>query len=125
MDTETLPAICLVVLIFDLLTNQYLTETYSNYLLCAGTFVTVATTLWTTILIAYRIHSVSKHNIPKHAKQRFYRILEIIMQSSIVYSLVLVVDAVSFAIPQTESNTFPLFMVQNYIWAVVYSIAVF
>ena len=112
-------------LILDLLSDQYLTETYGNYLLCAGTFITVAATVWTTVLIAYRIHSVSKHNIPKHAKYQFYRILEIITQSSIVYSLVLVVDAVSLAIPRTESNTFPLFMVQNYIWAVVYSIAVF
>ncbi len=72
---------------FKLLSDPNLAFTYGNYLLGAGIFMTVATTLWTTILIAYRIYSVSKENIRNQGKRRFHNVLEIILQSSIVYSV--------------------------------------
>ncbi len=59
-----------------------------NRLISAAFFTTLVVTLWTTGLIAYRIHS-SSNLIQNRQKPRFYNILEIIIQSSFLYLLVL------------------------------------
>ncbi len=69
----------------------------------AGLFIALAVTLWTTVLIAYRIYSASK-GILKGRKYRFYRILEIIIQSSFIYSIALLADALLGTIPPRQSN---------------------
>lgn len=110
--------------VFDLVPSAHLPDAIHNYLISAGLFMTLATTLWTTILIAYRIYSASKYNISNQAKPRFYNILEIIIQSSFIYSLALVATALSLAIPQNESNVITLFAAQNYSGVILHVIAV-
>ena len=63
-----------------------------NHLTTAGMFITLEVTSWTTILIGYRIYSTLKHNIIR-SQHRFYRILKIILQSTFIYSLILLVIA--------------------------------
>ena len=124
LNTHSVSGLYLTVIIIDILPVTY-PEALHNLLFSAGMFMTVATTLWTTILIAYRIHSLSRHNIPNRVNHRFYRILEIILQSSMAYSVALVIYAVSLAIPQTNSNTFQFFLSGNIICDIAMTIAVF
>ncbi len=69
-----------------------------NRMIGAAFFTTLAVTIWTTVLIAYRIYSTSDLD-PIHKKNRFYNILEIIIQSSFVYSLALIPTALTVVIP--------------------------
>ncbi|KDR69171.1 hypothetical protein GALMADRAFT_145576 [Galerina marginata CBS 339.88] len=59
----------------------------TNSLLFAGYFVSFATSLMATLLIAYRVYSVSKQGTG--SAQRFRRIIEIMVQTAAVYSLAL------------------------------------
>ncbi|KJA15920.1 hypothetical protein HYPSUDRAFT_47981 [Hypholoma sublateritium FD-334 SS-4] len=79
-----------------------------------GLFLALAVTLWTTTLIAYRIYSASSH-VLNRKRSRFYNILEIITESSFIYSLSLVVIAVLTAIPMTPSNIWTLLKVSVYV----------
>lgn len=67
-------------------------------------FVSFATSLTTTVLIAYRIYS-SARNISdisfSTSKARFTHITEIIVQSAAIYSVILLVAAISGVIPTT------------------------
>ncbi|KAF8869918.1 hypothetical protein CPB84DRAFT_1855922 [Gymnopilus junonius] len=58
-----------------------------NKLLGSSLFVTFATTLVSTTLIAYRIHSVSKENVIQGTRRRVNHVIEILVQSAAVYSL--------------------------------------
>lgn len=66
--------------------------------------MTFATTFVTTILIAYRIHSVSKQDVLQGSRTRFNHILEILVQSAAVYSLVALAYAIVGFIPFTANN---------------------
>ncbi|KJA18842.1 hypothetical protein HYPSUDRAFT_44840 [Hypholoma sublateritium FD-334 SS-4] len=93
--------------------SPHATDALVNTINSAAMFTTLAATLWTTALIAYRIYSSSKHSL-KGAKPHFYNILEIILQSSFAYSLALIADAVLVAIPQNQSNVWPIYIATNY-----------
>lgn len=111
-------------MVLDILPSSPVSATTHNHIASAGLFMTLAATLWTTILIAYRIYSASKHNSLNQAKPRFYNILEIIMQSAFIYSLALVTSALLEAIPQNESNVWPLFKAAFYIGSILHAITV-
>ncbi|KJA18832.1 hypothetical protein HYPSUDRAFT_217954, partial [Hypholoma sublateritium FD-334 SS-4] len=76
-------------------------------------FTTLAVTLWTTILIAYRIYSAS-HHILDRKKRHFYNILEIIIQSSFLYSLALVTEALIVAIASKELHSVAVSIASKY-----------
>ena len=125
MDTYALTALYLTVVIFDILPNPYLSNTFYGQLFSAGMFATVATTVWTSTLIAFRIYSFSKHDIPNRPKpHRFFNILQIVLQSSLIYSLVLVANALLLVIPQTESNNVSLYCARGYGSVIAFTITV-
>ena len=95
-----------------------------NRLTSAALFTTLAVTLWATLLIAYRIYS-SSNLILNRKRPRFYNVLEMIIQTSFIYSLALVASAVAIAIPMTESNFLPLLWTVGYIFDIAFSITVF
>ena len=100
--------------------NTAVTQTHLD---SAGLFTVLAVTLWTTTLIAYRIYSLS-NNVLNREKPRLYKILELITQSSSIYSLALVADAVLGTIPLTQSNVWTLSMVSSYVGVIVSAITV-
>ena len=95
----------------------------SSYLDSAGLFIAVALTTWTTLLITYRIYSTSKDSKSRE-KSRFRNILEIITESSILYSLVLVANALIAAIPPTQSNIWTVLSASAYLYALLSAITV-
>ncbi|KDR65929.1 hypothetical protein GALMADRAFT_148306 [Galerina marginata CBS 339.88] len=62
----------------------------------AGYFVSLAATLITTILVAYRIYSVSRQGGPNEG--RFKRLIDILIQSGAAYSLALLVSGITTAL---------------------------
>lgn len=94
-----------------------------NHVTSAAMFTTLAETVSTTILIAYRIYSASNH-ILRREKRRFYNILEIVVQSSFIYSLALVANAVIDAIQPNDSNASTMSTASNYVCTILYAVAV-
>ena len=95
----------------------------SNCLLSAAYFMTLAVTLWTTVLIAYRIYSRSSLILDRK-KSPFYNILETIIQSSFIYSVALVPNALLGVIPEKVSNVYTLIPAENYLNVILFAIAV-
>ncbi|KDR69656.1 hypothetical protein GALMADRAFT_918004 [Galerina marginata CBS 339.88] len=63
-------------------------------------FVSVATSLTGTVLIAFRIHSVSSNDSEGVLSlERFKDIIEIVVQSAVLYSLALLVPAIGNIVP--------------------------
>ena len=94
-----------------------------THLTSAALFTTLAVTLWTTGLIAYRIYSGS-NLILNRKRPRFYNILEMVVQSSFIYSLALVPSALFPEITQTQSNMYTLITASNYMAAILSAITV-
>ncbi|KAF8186757.1 hypothetical protein BJ912DRAFT_451579 [Pholiota molesta] len=74
--------------------------TENNDLLAAVLFISFGTTLVTTVLIAYRIYSVSKQQLP--SSRRFNHIIDLVVQSGAIYSLSQLAYAITSIL--TESN---------------------
>lgn len=110
-------------MVLDIVPSTVQAGTAHNHLITAGLFTTLVGTLWTTVLIAYRIYSESRH-ILHGAKPRFYNILEIIIQSSFAYSVALVANALIVAMPLNQSNVFTLFTAGNYVGVILHAITV-
>lgn len=73
-----------------------------NHMSSAAVFVSLGTTLTTTFLIGYRIHTASLlNNSP--SRKLCSRIVVIIIESSAVYSLVLLAFAITLVIHVPES----------------------
>lgn len=70
-----------------------------------GLFTTSALTLVTTVLIVYRIHSVSQPDILKSRRTSYKKIIDLLIQSAAAYSLVAFIYAISSIIP--AASTFP------------------
>ncbi|PPR04276.1 hypothetical protein CVT26_004066 [Gymnopilus dilepis] len=88
---------------------EHFDPTYSqgvlvDNLIAAQSFMTSATTLTATILIAYRIYSASKENVFGSTRKRLSKIMEVLVESAAVYSLAAVAQAVALVIPETYSN---------------------
>ena len=84
-------------------------------------FVTAGLTLLTTALIAFRIYVAIRDQ--SHRTQ-YNKILEIVIQSSLLYSFSSVVYAIPSVIPMTPENFGPLGSITNYISTVAPLIAV-
>lgn len=89
----------------------------------AGLFMALAVTIWTTFLIAYRIYSASK-DVTGSERLRFRNILEIIAESSLLYSLVLVANALLVVIQGEQLNTRQLLSASAYLYVITSVIAV-
>lgn len=122
-NTYIFSGIYLTVVVFDLVPRAHITPATHNTLMGAGLFTTLAMTLWTTILIAYRIYSASRH-ILNGAKPHFYNILEIVLQSSFLYSLALAASALLAAMPSNQSNIWTIFTALNYSAAILTAVTV-
>ncbi|KAF8162114.1 hypothetical protein BJ912DRAFT_1006660, partial [Pholiota molesta] len=99
-------ALFFVEIIFDGIDGEFVSEALSitlNALLSAAFFITFATTLITTILIAYRIYSVSKQE--GVSARRFKHIIDIVIQSGAMNSLTLLVNAIIVVLPGSILNT--------------------
>ncbi|PBK76321.1 hypothetical protein ARMSODRAFT_876040, partial [Armillaria solidipes] len=71
-------------------------EAERNEVLFASFMLTV--TLWCTLLIIYRIWSVTRRSIQVESKKRAYRyIIEVVVESSALYSISLIVYIASYA----------------------------
>ena len=121
MDTDIITALSPIVMILDL--SHSMPLVLANSLTSARLFITLSVRLWTTILIAYRIYSASSRILGR-TKLRFYTLLKIILQSSIVYALVLVAAALVSTIPQNPSNVWGLFTAAKYIEAILRTVTV-
>lgn len=74
-----------------------------NHLLAAAFFMSFATTLVTTALIAYRIYSVSKQ--PGVSSRRLKHIIDIVVQSGAIYALSQLTIAIAGVV--SKPNTLP------------------
>ncbi|PPQ91226.1 hypothetical protein CVT25_001184 [Psilocybe cyanescens] len=82
---------------FGSLTNDA-NANLSNNLTSALTFVSLGTTVTTTFIIGYRIHSAFQvHGSP--SRRLFNHIVTIIIESAAAYSLVLILEAIFIVIP--------------------------
>ena len=107
-----------------LIADQANHSTTSNKALSAGFFLAVGVTLWTTTLIAYRIYSTSNHIIQKHSKTRFTNVLEILVQSSAMYSVILLANALLTAIPENSSNIWTIGYISDIFGVMLHAITV-
>ncbi len=85
--------------------------------------MTLAVTLWTNILIAYRIYSTA-NLIPHRKRKGFYIILEIIIQSSFIYLLALVPSVALGEIPGRQSNIYSIKVASIFLNTILFSITV-
>lgn len=89
-----------------------------NTVLGVATFMTLATTLATTLLISYRIHLVSKQDLPRSVRARLNHIIEILVQSAAAYSIVALASAITVVVPLTADNVAQVFAAETYVSAV-------
>ncbi|KAK0224646.1 hypothetical protein EDD85DRAFT_737437, partial [Armillaria nabsnona] len=69
---------------------------YHNEVLFASFML--ASTLWCTLLIVYRIWSITRRSIQVENKKRAYcHIIEVVIESSALYSISLIVYIASYA----------------------------
>ncbi|PPQ83551.1 hypothetical protein CVT25_006865, partial [Psilocybe cyanescens] len=72
-----------------------------NNIISALTLVSLGTTMITTFIIGYRIHSVSQmHGSP--SRNLFNHIVTMIIESAAVYSLVLLLESIMIFVPSTD-----------------------
>lgn len=76
--------------------------------------MTFLTTLLTTLLIAYRIHSVSKQDVVQRARKPFAHILQLLIQSAAAYSFAALFTAIVQVIPLTPTSQWTVLNVNNY-----------
>ncbi|KAH9478182.1 hypothetical protein JR316_0008635 [Psilocybe cubensis] len=83
-----------------------------NQIGASGYFISAISSLVVTFLIALRIRSVAKGGLG-NSKGTFNQIVEIIVQSVLVYSLAQLVEAIAIVLPFSIGNTH-LFALENY-----------
>jgi len=86
-----------------------------NSLAASGYFLSLASTISSTLLIVYRIYNSVSHQ-GTHYKKRFMHIMDVVVQSAAVYSLALVVVAIAMVVVVTSGGhrTSSLFAVLCY-----------
>lgn len=88
----------------------------------SGYFISAITSLVVTFLIAYRINSVTKDGLAE-TRGRFKQIIEIVIQSVLVYSLAQLVEAIVVVVPLSIGNTH-IFALDNYSGTILLPITV-
>lgn len=91
-------------------------------ILSTANFISVGTTMVGTFLISYRIYSVRKHT--GNSVQRFRHILEIVIESSAMYSLSLLVEAIAEILYIDAALATPIFAAVSYSSALGFVISV-
>lgn len=89
-----------------------------NDVLSAFVFTSLATTVFTTFLIGYRIHTVACMN-GSRSKRRLNHVMTMILESAAINSLMLIGIAISTVIPSFADVGSPGFVVSYYIESVV------
>ncbi|PPQ88151.1 hypothetical protein CVT25_005117 [Psilocybe cyanescens] len=85
-----------------------------NNITSVSIFVSLGTTMITTFLIGYRIHSASRAN-GTPSRRLFNRVWVIVIESAAVYSLVLLVDSICYVLPSFIVLGSPLDVVGYYV----------
>ncbi|KJA18999.1 hypothetical protein HYPSUDRAFT_1096887 [Hypholoma sublateritium FD-334 SS-4] len=85
-----------------------------NHLVSAAIFMTLGTTLLTTLLIVYRIHSTMRQNGLHRSRNPFQHILELLVQSAAPYAVVCLLFAIEGVVPENAVDSWRLYTVQNY-----------
>jgi peptidoglycan biosynthesis protein MviN/MurJ (putative lipid II flippase) len=95
-----------------------------NILVAAGNLATFSSTISSTLLIVYQIyHSLSQQN--DYSKRRFLHIVDVLVQSAVMYALALLVVAiVEVFITSGQGVTLPMFVAISYGAAIVYFVSV-
>ncbi|KDR76720.1 hypothetical protein GALMADRAFT_139613 [Galerina marginata CBS 339.88] len=78
----------------------------------AGYLISAVTSLTTTFLIAHRINKMLQHD--NYSMRRFTHIIEILVQSVAVYSVMLLIEAISGLIPVLNQNETKVYAYQVY-----------
>ena len=79
--------------------NTYLLSQALQIQTTLGMFSALTLTLFTTSLILYRIIAVTRRaNLPKRTQNTYQKVVDVMVQSSALYSVVLLVWAISWAI---------------------------
>lgn len=86
--------------------------------------MTFGATLLTTVLIAYRIYSVTRRDPRKGRTRTYTDVAEALVQSAAAYSLVVLLNALTDVVPQTDTNVFVIFCAVNYAGALFFVTAV-
>ena len=83
----------------------------------AQAFTTFAATLTSTVIIAYRIYTagVVSEGTPRKSRQLLKNIVEILLQSSAVYSVTALLYAVFVVVPQSLENITWIYPAQSYL----------
>lgn len=89
--------------------------TLCNRLVGAAFFMTLASTLLTTVLIAFRIYSASRNSALTSARTPYKKVIDIIVQSALLYSLASLALAITIVIPWTASNFEVLNRAEDYV----------
>lgn len=85
-----------------------------NWLITGALFSTVATTLVSTILIAYRIHSVTRKNVVLRGGSRYTHILDLLVQSAALYVFGSLLLAIPLVLPVTNASEVGILTAQYY-----------
>lgn len=91
-----------------------------NELLNAGLILTLVLTLWTTLLITYRIYSASRHN----GMTRFQNVLRMLTQSAGIYSIALLANVPLIGIVPNDTNVWTIFTAGNYLGVILHVMTV-
>ena len=91
-----------------------------NSLVASGTFLSLFCTISSTLLIVYRIYN-SVSNQDNHSKKRYLHIVDVLVQSAAVYSLVLLAAAITTVILVTSEDdvTLSMYAVQSYVTSTI------
>ena len=85
--------------------NTYLLSQALQIQTTLGMFSALTLTLFTTSLILYRIIAVTRRaNLPKRTQNTYQKVVDVMVQSSALYSVVLLVWAISWAITPASST---------------------
>jgi len=93
-----------------------------NALESALYFVSFATTITTTLLISYKIYSVSQDT--PLSRGRFKHVTEMVAQSGAVYSCAIFIAAIAAVVPDNGSTMSRVFALNSYATAFLAPIAV-
>jgi len=116
-----LAGLCISILVFlsKMVEPGYQTPLrIKQYNTVSGTFnsVTAVTSLLSTIIIALRIHYSTTHDVVINSRQRYRYIIEILVQSSVLYSLcVLAVAILDFIVDSASSSSSVLYTANSFI----------
>lgn len=93
-----------------------------NALESALYFVSFSTTITTTLLISYKIYSVTRDT--PLSSGRFEHVTEMVAQSGVVYSCAMFLAAVAAVVPDNAKTTSQVFALSSYATAFLVPIAV-